>query len=57
MSFTLTCVCQCELDYFRRKDSIDSKEIVSLVFVMGVNNKDQEVVGQAYLQMGTSRRL
>ena len=57
MSFTLTCVCQCELDFFRRKDSIDSKEIVSLVFVMGVNNKDQEVVGQAYLQMVTSRRL
>ena len=42
------------LDYFRRKDSIDSKEIVSLVFVMGLNTKEQEVVGQAYLQNGTS---
>ena len=29
----------------RRKQSIESKDMISLVFVMGQNTKEQEVVG------------
>ena len=29
----------------RRKQSIESKDMISLVFVMGQNSKEQEVVG------------